>query len=77
MNIRIADLPADVSEDDIRGLLDNSDDIEEIEFIDEGDSGNPVAIVSFKDDATAEGAVNLVNGRSWKNTTLRADKMLY
>lgn len=77
MKIRITDLPANVGEDDIRDLLDNSDDIEEIQLIDDDDSDNPVVIVSFKDKAAAEGAVSLINGRSWKNATLRADIMLY
>jgi hypothetical protein len=77
MKIRITDLPANVGEDDIRELLDNSDDIEEIELIDQDDSDNPMVIVSFKDKAAAEGAVNLINGRTWKGATLRADKMLY
>ncbi|MDZ7841495.1 MAG: hypothetical protein U5R46_11885 [Gammaproteobacteria bacterium] len=77
MKIRIADLPSDVSEDDIRGLLDNSEDIKSIEVVEEGDSDNPVAIVDLEGDAAAEGAVNLLNGRNWKNATLRAEKLLY
>ncbi len=78
MKIRIADLPSDVSEDDIRGLLDNSEDIKSIELIEEGDSDSPVAIVALDGgEAAVEGAVNLLNGRTWKNATLRADKVLY
>ncbi len=77
MKIRIADLPAGVTGDDIRELLDNSDDIESIDLVEEGDSDSPVAIVSLTGDAAAEGAVSLVNGRQWKNVTLRADKLLY
>lgn len=77
MKIRITDLPSDVSEDDIRGLLDNSEDIKSIEVVEEGDPDNLVALVDLESDAAAEGAVNLLNGRSWKNATLRVDKLLY
>lgn len=77
MKIRIADLPSGVSEDDIRELLDNAEDIKTIEILDEGDSGNPAAIVDLASDAAAEGAVNLLNGRVWKEATLRVEKLLY
>lgn len=77
MKIRIADLPAGVTEDEIRGLLNDSDDIRHIELIDEGDSENPVAVVELGNDAAALDAVDLVNGRQWKGATLRADKLLY
>lgn len=77
MKVRIANLPADVSEDDIRELLDNSDDIRGIELVAEDEADNAVAIVDMETDAAGEGVVQVVNGRSWKDTTLRADKLLY
>lgn len=77
MKIRISDLPSGVTEDDIRGLLDNSGDIQGVELVEEGDPDNPVAIVDLGDEAAAEGAVSLLNGLQWKNATLRVDKLLY
>lgn len=77
MKVRIADLPADTSEKDIRELLDDSDDIRSIELVTEGDGDDSVAIVDMDGDAAGEGAIRLLNGRSWKGTTLRADKLLY
>jgi len=77
MKIRIANLPRDVGEEDIRELLDNSDDIRSIELVTEGESDISVAIVDMNGDAAGEGAIRLVNGRSWRGTTLRADKLLY
>ena len=77
MKIRIANLPPDVGEDDIRELLDNSEDIRSIELVSEGDADNVVAVVDMDGDAAGEGAIRLVNGRSWRDTTLRADKLLY
>lgn len=77
MKIRIANLPPDAGEEDIRELLDNSDDIRSIELVTEGESDTSVAIVDMDGDAAGEGAIRLVNGRSWRGTTLRADKLLY
>lgn len=77
MKIRIANLPADTSEDEIRDLLAGSDDVKSIDLIAEGDSESPVAVVEFSTDAAGEGLVQLINGRHWKGVTLRADKLLY
>lgn len=77
VKIRIANLPADVSQDDIRELLDSSDDIRSVELVAEGDADNAVAVVDMDGDAAGEGAIRLLNGRSWRNTVLRVDKLLY
>lgn len=77
MKVRIADLPAGVTEDDLRQLLGTSDDITDIEVFVEGDSDSPIAVVETKSDAAAEAVVQLANGRNWKGATLRADKLLY
>lgn len=77
MKIRIANLPSDVAEKEIRELLDSSDDIRSIELVTEGDAESAVAVVDMDSDAAAEGAIELINGRSWKDTVLRADKLLY
>lgn len=77
MKIRIANLPTDVSEDDIRELLDSSDDIRSIELVTEGDADNAVAVVDLDGEAAGEGAIRLLNARSWRNTVLRVDKLLY
>lgn len=77
MKVRIDNLPADASEDDIRELLDNSDDIRSIELIAEADAESSVAVVDMDGDAAAEGVVQVVNGRNWKDATLRAEKLLY
>lgn len=77
MKVRIDNLPADASEDDIRELLDQSDDIRSVELIAEGDAERSVAVVDMDGDAAADGVVQLVNGRHWKDATLRADKLLY
>lgn len=77
MKVRIADLPKGVSEDDIRELLDNSDDIRTIELISDENPDRPVAVVELKSDAAGEAVIQTVNGRNWKNATLRADKLLY
>lgn len=77
MKVRITNLPADVAESDIRGLLDESEDIRNIELIEEGDADSPVAVVEMDGDAAAEAVVALINGRNWKNAVLRADKIIY
>lgn len=77
MKVRIAELPAEVTEDDLRELLGGSDDIRDIEVFSEGDSDSPVAVVETASDAAGEGVIQLVDGRNWKGATLRADKLLY
>jgi len=77
MRVRIANLPAEVSEQEIRELLDDSEDIRSIELVTEGEGDHTVAVVDMDGDAAGEGAISLVNGRNWKGTTLRADKLLY
>ncbi len=77
MKVRISNLPGDIDKDDIRELLDSSDDIRGIELMTEGDDESPVAIVDMDNDAAAEGAVQLLNGRNWKGSVLRVDKLLY
>lgn len=77
MKVRIDNLPADASEDDIRELLDQSDDIRSIELIAADDAEHSVAVVDMDGDAAAEGVIQIVDGRHWKDATLRADKLLY
>lgn len=77
MKVRISNLPGDIDRDDIRELLDSSDDIRGIELMTEGDDESPVAIVDMESDAAGEGAVQLLNGRNWKGSILRVDKLLY
>lgn len=77
MKVRISNLPEAIDKDDIRELLDNSDDIQGIELLAEGDDESPVAIVEMENDAAAEGAIQLLNGRNWKGSMLRVDKLLY
>lgn len=77
MKVRISNLPEAIDNDDIRELLDNSDDIRGIELMAEGDDESPVAIVDMENDAAAEGAIQLLNGRNWKGSMLRVDKLLY
>lgn len=77
MKVRISNLPEAIDKDDIRELLDNSDDIRGIELMAEGDDESPVAIVEMENDAAAEGAIQLLNGRNWKGSMLRVDKLLY
>lgn len=77
MKLRISNLPTDTEENGIRELLDSSDDIRSIELTTEGDDESPIAIVDMENDAAAEGAIQLLNGRNWKGSTLRVDKLLY
>lgn len=77
MKVRISNLPGDTNEDDIRELLDSSDDIRGIELMTEGDDESPAAIVDMENDAAGEGAIQLLNGRNWKGSILRVDKLLY
>jgi len=77
MKVRIADLPAEVAEEDLRQLLGSSEDIRDIKLFLEGDSDSPVAVVETGSDAAAEGVIQVVNGRNWKGVTLRADKLLH
>lgn len=77
MKVRIANLPADAAADDIRELLEESEDIRDVELVTEGDDDSPVAIVDMDGDAAGEAAIRLLNGRKWKDATLRADKLLY
>jgi len=77
MKVRIANLPPDAVADDIRGLLEESEDIRDVELVTEGNDDSPVAIVDMDGDAAAEAAIRLLNGRRWKDATLRADKLLY
>jgi len=77
MKVRISNLPENVSEDDIRELLQHSEDIGGIELVAADDADNADAIIDTGDDAAAEAFVEVVNGRHWKGKTLRADKLLY
>jgi len=77
MKLRISGLPEDVTEDDLRGLLSDSSDIQSIDLVKAGDSDNPEAVIQMSSSAAAEGAVELLNGRNWKGCVLRADKILY
>lgn len=77
MKVRIANLPPDAGADDIRGLLEESEHIRGVELVTEGDDDSPVAIVDMDGDAAGEAAIRLLNGRKWKNATLRADKLIY
>lgn len=77
MKVRITNLPADIGEGDIRGLLEESGDIVSVEVISGGDAADAEAIVEMSSDAAGEGVVQLVNGRVWKGTALRAAKLLY
>jgi len=77
VKVRISNLPSGVNEEDIRGLLEDSDDIRGIELVTEGEAEKPVAVVDMESDAAAEGAVRLLNGRKWKDADLRVDKILY
>ena len=76
MKVRIANLPPDAGEDDIRGLLEESEDIRDVELVTEGDDDSPVAIVDMDGDAAGEAAIRLLNGRKWKDATLRADRVM-
>lgn len=77
MKVRVSNLPADVKEDDIHDLLQQSDEIRDVELVTAGDADDADAIIDTDDDAAAEAVVELINGRHWKGRTLRADKLLY
>lgn len=77
MKVRIADLPEDVSEHDIRELLEHSEDIQNVELIHGDEAGPKVAIVELASDTVARAVVEVVNGHNWRGATLRADELLY
>lgn len=77
MKVRISNLPENVNEDDLRELLQHSEDIRGIKLVAAGDADDAEAIIDAGDDAAAEAIVEVVNGRHWKGKTLRADKLLY
>lgn len=77
MKVRIANLPSNVTEDDLRELLGSSDELMEIEIFSDGDSDSPVAVIETDSDAAGEGVARMIDGRNWKGVTLRAAKLLY
>ena len=78
MQIRISNLPPDITEDEVKTLLDNIKEIEAIRFTDVGDSENVVAWVEVNlTRVQADAIAEILNGRKWKDRSLQAYAALY
>jgi len=78
VQIRISNLPPGITEDEVRALLDNIEEIEAIRFTDVGDPENVVSWVEVSlTRVQADAIAEILNGRKWKDRTLQAYAALY
>lgn len=78
MQIRISNLPPGITEDEVRNLLDNIEEIDAIRFTDVGDPENVVAWVEVNlTRVQADAIAEIINGRRWKDRSLQAYAALY
>ncbi|MFC1665138.1 RNA recognition motif domain-containing protein [Pseudomonadota bacterium] len=78
MQIQISNFPPGVTEDDVRKLLDNIDEIEAIKFTDAGNPENVVAWVEADlSRVQADAIVDIIDGKQWKGRSLKAMAALY
>lgn len=78
VQIRVNNLPPGVTEDEVRNLFDNLDEIEAIRLTDAGNPENVVAWVEVKlSRVQADAIVEKLNGRRWKDRPLQVYAALY
>ena len=78
IQIQISNFPPGVTDDDVRKLLGDIDEIKAIKFTDAGNSEKVVAWIEVDlSRVQANAIVDIVNGRRWKDRSLKAMASLY